>query len=767
MRAIPLALALAFGALLAAGMLWAWLSFENEVPARPDGGIVAVGASAEGPSETVLAEATRAPGVPPEPQEAQDDVPRGPEVSSRREEIEARWGLEVTDKEGRALAGAQVSWHGSWASAPTRGIRRGEWIGAMQLDGPLPEVYVSDASGWVQLPHPEAVPGAWLVTYPGAAPLWLALESAAPGSERKAILDTSAAIEASVFTVGGSPAPGAEVRALLVEADGAADAGPQGLRLQNLAPPPLRIAHADASGLTPLPFAATSALVQARQDERTSLPFHGRLDSGLKLELLATFQLAGQVHLGPSPRAALAPSIVVARAFLPGRSSSITLGSTQVQGDGSFGPMVLPLPEAYAWLDARLEFGDFAPREADLGDPREGDRVRVEFELVADVRQEVLVLNQDAQPIPGARVSLRWTEGEQTISAFDDTDAEGRASLRVGTTGMRHYSVHKQGHAEAVGLLPLVDEFGRSAEMTVYLSRAAQLQIEARRDGEPVSHFELFAWHEENHGPPRRETVQAADGRLLLADLEPGPWTLHLYDGTSPALPRTIELLAGEEATELFELQPPARLQGRILDRLSGVPIEGARALFGIGNRSSFILHFHVGSEPTEADGYFHLEHLPGGSLDISFRAPGYAGVRQLVNVAAGESADLGAIRLDPLGRASFQLDTGGAAVPAGLRVRCPKGRFEERTFDTSGRAEVEYEGSTLDYWLISHMGDSSYGSLRPQNLTRSEAGDFVAFVDAYVDREAWLLFDWPSDWSPPDRLAWELFYLDRRGLQA
>ena len=70
---------------------------------------------------------------------------------------------------------------------------------------------------------------------------------------------------------------------------------------------------------------------------------------------------------------------------------------------------------------------------------------------------------------------------------------------------------------------------------------------------------------------------------------------------------------------------------GRVADKVSQQPIQGAQVLLGGTNLQAI----------TNQDGHYKIDHVPAGTYQVQVRLIGYALGQQPVTVAAGESATL------------------------------------------------------------------------------------------------------------------------------
>ncbi|MCY1040862.1 carboxypeptidase regulatory-like domain-containing protein [Corallococcus sp. bb12-1] len=125
-----------------------------------------------------------------------------------------------------------------------------------------------------------------------------------------------------------------------------------------------------------------------------------------------------------------------------------------------------------------------------------------------------------------------------------------------------------------------------------------------------------------------------AQGGFSL-EVEPGSHTLSARRGDeSGALDAPVVSIAGSMVRDVrIRLGPGARLEGRVVERSSGTPVEGARV----------DLHRSGGDEDagralSDAEGHFRLQGLAPGSYDARVSAPGFSStVRYGLTVGAGE----------------------------------------------------------------------------------------------------------------------------------
>lgn len=659
---------------------------------------------------------------------------------------------------GEPASGAQVSLHRRQPDALDSGTRRTEWIGTSHLtQGPI-ALATADIDGSVRLEElPSLAENVWiLITHPEAVPFLALLPNETPATGPQVRLTPRPPTRVECVYPDGSPAPNANiVQSLAFDA-----VKPEGGAWE-FHPPLVRRTAGDEQGWAWLPSPGQRSIVQAELAGRRSLPYYGEAEATLRLELPGTFTLLGRVTSNsaeaPTPREAL----VVARGFASGATSSQTLASTRLRSDGTFGPIQVPLASHLERLDARLDFSTSAPREVDLGTPQPGQEVRVEFLLLPSGRRDLRVLDAaDSTPLGGAFVQGYWQEDERWCSAFADTDPSGWARLHLPIGTSPGLLVRLAGYAPYSAELAQVDGYDRDHERIVYLHRESTLALRVEHRATSVPDYEVWLWQEPYDGHIEHTSVQnARDGTHRWSGLSPGRWWVRVATEDGVAPPRSLELLSGAETEITVQLEGPARIEGRIVDRASGRPVSNGQALTVDRTSSGAMVAAFAYSEPTGEDGAFLLSDVPPGSAELYFSAAGFGPRTLRIDLDAHESRWLGDIGLDRARSVWLELDPGGAELTGGFAYRPSGNSAEDLPFDATGRLAIPITDGRINYRVVSPLRDVTQAVLPPlpSDVNRIQ-------IDCFPQREAWLYLDWPESLSAPAAVTWFIDYVDRRG---
>jgi RNA polymerase sigma-70 factor (ECF subfamily) len=288
---------------------------------------------------------------------------------------------------------------------------------------------------------------------------------------------------------------------------------------------------------------------------------------------------------------------------------------------GPDGTFALRGPANYPSGRIRVIASGYAQTSLELGELPPGERSLPDIVLAPELRVRGRVLDQDGNPLAGARVSADYPHDRLPAVT---SDAGGAFELG----GLDHGSEHIAFSAFLEGYLrghARLDQAG--AEPELVLARGVRVRGRVLTpERAPVAgayvHAGLFAWNE----PEKEEwTWSDAEGAFELALLAPG--TQHLWvQRTGFAHERhEIAVPASEPVLEGVELviQPGHTLGGVVLDA-SGQPLSWAMIYAneaGYHHPENFAgVQTHAG-----ADGRFRIDDLPARELTVGALAAGHA----------------------------------------------------------------------------------------------------------------------------------------------
>jgi RNA polymerase sigma-70 factor (ECF subfamily) len=296
------------------------------------------------------------------------------------------------------------------------------------------------------------------------------------------------------------------------------------------------------------------------------------------------------------------------------------------------------------------------------------------FELAVEVHTRAggaPLEGAEVRLVPGGRDRVVWLRPEELDfqSALARTGPDGRATLSGLGAGVHQYVVAAEGHATALGETLLEHAAG---PLRIELERGAVVFGTVRRpDGAPAEGARVFL---NPLGPPPalgeflfRENGLATDARgayrlegvpegiyNAIALLPNGSGTFALErDGRGE---RRLARLAVERGSEVpldFELPPPGRVRGRVLDE-SGAPLANASISVSWGDfKARGGGFFPIASVPgvkesihhatkSDADGRFELAplRLSHEPLELSARRAGYTTAELELDVPAGATLE-------------------------------------------------------------------------------------------------------------------------------
>jgi hypothetical protein len=241
------------------------------------------------------------------------------------------------------------------------------------------------------------------------------------------------------------------------------------------------------------------------------------------------------------------------------------------------------------------------------------------------------VLDDDGAPVAGARVVANAIKREFAGDAAAVSDANGYFLLDG--LGVEHlYQIRCTAHGYSDQTLPSVTP--QESEILFRLERRLWVEGVVRDGaGAPVTNYSLVLMR----GFPNRDPVlandlrsfQAADGRFVFDDLEPGAWAFEARaPGFAPTQSELVQLARGDDVPQVeISMEAGGTLRG-VVRRADGSPLEGALVRL---NENGFIdsplngLFGDPGAKlarslkkRTNAKGRFVLAHVPAGVYQVA-----------------------------------------------------------------------------------------------------------------------------------------------------
>ncbi|RKG88488.1 hypothetical protein D7V88_14200 [Corallococcus terminator] len=300
------------------------------------------------------------------------------------------------------------------------------------------------------------------------------------------------------------------------------------------------------------------------------------------------------------------------------------------------------------------------------------------------------VVKRTQEPLP--LVELILTAHTKTLEPWQRAEApdeervyvtsDARGAFRVDglAPGTWRLEARAPGHARVVMERLLIPSEG---PLTVALRVAGVIEgFVVDAEGLPAADAEVRVDGSSDPG-----VTTGAQGGFSL-EVEPGSHTLSAWRGEeSGALDAPVVSIAGGVVRDArIRLGPGAWLEGRVVERSSGTPVEGASVdLRRSGGDED------VGRALSDAEGHFRLRGLAPGSYDASVSAPGFSSiVRYGLTVGAGEHFPV-ELMLPRTGAVEGQVrDTRGSPVAQARVSRLAPGSDADRVM---GEARTDATG--------------------------------------------------------------------------
>ena len=249
--------------------------------------------------------------------------------------------------------------------------------------------------------------------------------------------------------------------------------------------------------------------------------------------------------------------------------------------------------------------------------PSDVERQRVDVALGAGHFISGRVVDSVGEPVADATVETEWWIVARTKTAED-------GSFRLGPF-RKSTPARLRANLPEVGV-SLPHEVDAPSEGLVLELRRYMLlgQVVRARTGEPVPSFRLMILAE---GVRKWSTVDTEDGFFQVPLKDP----LYAVAISAEGHPPWFSTLAPGESDNydlgLVALPPERSISGRVVDALTGTPIEGANVRLGSREHDDSYwrsVTSQLGGAETDADGGFALSALPREEAPVATLAPGY-----------------------------------------------------------------------------------------------------------------------------------------------
>lgn len=337
---------------------------------------------------------------------------------------------------------------------------------------------------------------------------------------------------------------------------------------------------------------------------------------------------------------------------------------------------------------------------------RDADEEQVELQLEEAVFLGGMVTDEDGGPVPKAMVRAVNLNANYACNGFTTTDPAGSFLFPDLAPGFYQVTATADGYGEAketrveAGTNDLVLRMPRQAVVEGY--------VIAEATGNPVRNYtiKLRRYDRGNAPQPTRieETVSSAKGRFRLGDVSPGRYRVFvLARGFAPGESEDFTVAKGDA---LSGIEVRLRAGGSIravLHDVSGSAVSGARIklLENSYEDNAFTQLFaaletyQLGFDrdaASNAEGRFHIDHIPPGSYQIRVTHPHFASLYEKnVDVVEGQPTDLGDLILHAGGtiQGIVYNTAGGALAGQVVMVRAEKGMQRQARTGKDGRFRV------------------------------------------------------------------------------
>lgn len=319
-----------------------------------------------------------------------------------------------------------------------------------------------------------------------------------------------------------------------------------------------------------------------------------------------------------------------------------------------------------------------AHHETDSLSLKPGEVFQATLELGGGATVRGLVLDKEGAPVPAAEVWIQpgWGEVRQYLDAGYEkgrrsarTDASGRFEIRNVYDGAWTAATSPEGPYAPVSQ-PFRIEAGL-ADRELVLTAWSGLFLEGTvfdSNGEPLSQSKAFvtAISKDRQLYVNAHTNEA--GRFSIGPLPPEDFTLEAEPtrqiaGTPALKSLPVIARAGEGDLEL-RLRIGCKLSGRLVDAITGAPLEGLVRIQHPGDE----LRMSNSDPDIERVGAFEFPNLEPGSYDLFGATEGGSfGILTGIEVRAGSEVSDLRLEVKPGGRIRIQYD--GASRLASVRI--------------------------------------------------------------------------------------------------
>jgi hypothetical protein len=465
-----------------------------------------------------------------------------------------------------------------------------------------------------------------------------------------------------------------------------------------------RVSVTDAQGHPAVPFYSSNGGERIRAwygGISTETWREALVDDGATIELVLSpsFSCYGAVTC-TNPEIDL--SRLVIDAWAMGERPSGSMSAIEVRGDGSWGPLHVPVREGWEY-SLSLNGPGIASDEAAIGRPSAGESIRRDFHAEAELRVPLRVINDQGAPIAGAQCLAYWENASSGVASHGTSDSEGFVELLGVRPGWVQLSAEAKGHSNFQGeWLELVAPTEEPLE--IKLAPARQVQGRVVREGEPVESFKIIWWTADSVRSSQTWEFDVEGNEDGVFELQSAPretvWLMASAEGSSRSGFMRSEV--DSEGDVVLDLLPSCRATGRVVDARTGEAIGGASVQLYMNRGNQYLQPRHA-PVVADAEGRFAVEGLAPGDNRLVIEAPGYSRYLGVAFGAPERVTDIGAVPMQSTREFALVLvgdapvDTSAyAARLKGTRYHGPIG------FDAEGVALFEDVSPGITTWTVS-----------------------------------------------------------------
>lgn len=302
--------------------------------------------------------------------------------------------------------------------------------------------------------------------------------------------------------------------------------------------------------------------------------------------------------------------------------ASDTLAQVPIAESGEWGPVELPLGPGYRIYHFGLFGSAYAP-DVELDPPAAGGELFVELIAEPAHTARFLVVDDDDQPIQGARVGAVFGAGGKWTRKSGFSGPDGIAHVEGCPVGSAYLSAQAFGYV-MVQFPGVLSGDPTREPIKFELKRGGRIKGRVTHAGKPLEKFDVQYWQE---GPGAFKTRSFSDREQGDFELDTAPlgevWIFAASHPLGQCEPVLLQVNDTEAVEVALEIGAPMRAKGRVLDSLTRLPLEGANVQLWAKWGSQLMTQL---GPPVKsgADGTFELEGVTHERTSFAVSAEGY-----------------------------------------------------------------------------------------------------------------------------------------------